>query len=151
MTDNMENSTGDTATRRIVVGVDGSESSVAALRRAAEVATALGAALEAVMTWEHPVMLGPNYQNTTWSPQEDAEKILAVAVEEAFAGDAPGNLTQRLRRGPPARTLIDESEHAYMLVLGSRGRGGFAGLLLGSVSAACAAHARCPVLVVHAP
>ena len=137
--------------RRVIVGVDGSESSVAALRRAAELAGALAVPLEAIMTWEYPVMLGAYYPNTTWSPEEDAEKILARTVERAFGSDVPRQLTYRLLQGAPAPTLIAESEHASMLVLGSRGHGGFVGLMLGSVSAACTAHAHCAVLVVHAP
>lgn len=137
--------------RRIVVGVDGSESSVAALRRAAEIAGALEAPIEAIMTWEYPVMLGAYYPNTTWSPEHDAEKVLARAVERAFGSDLPRRFTHRLLQGAPAPTLIGESADAYMLVLGSRGHGGFVGLMLGSVSAACAAHAHCAVLVVHTP
>lgn len=137
--------------RRVVVGVDGSESSVRALRRAAEIAEALSMPVEATMTWENPVMLGAYYPNTIWSPKEDAEKILASAVEGAFGGHVPRQLTQRVLQGAPAPTLIKESEDAYMLVLGSRGHGGFVGLMLGSVSAACTAHAHCAVLVVHTP
>ena len=57
----------------------------------------------------------------------------------------------RLVQGHPRSTLIEESKSADMLVLGRRGHGGFGGLLLGSVSSACVAHAHCPVLVVHGP
>jgi nucleotide-binding universal stress UspA family protein len=60
-------------------------------------------------------------------------------------------LSTKTLHGPPARTLIEESRNAFMLVLGSRGHGGFAGLLLGSVSTACAQHAHCPVLIMHGP
>ncbi len=135
----------------IIVGVDGSAPSIAALRRAAEIAAALGVPLQAITTWEYPVMLDAYYPIADWSPQAVAEKILADAVTEAFPDSPPPGLTQTVLQGPAARVLIELSEHASMLVLGSRGHGGFAGLLLGSVSAACAAHAHCPVLVMHSP
>ncbi|CCW11694.1 universal stress protein family [Rhodococcus aetherivorans] len=65
-------------------------------------------------------------------------------------GSEPGVSVQELvRRGGAARVLLDESRDAQFLVVGSRGHGGFSGLLLGSVSAACAEHAHCPVLVIH--
>jgi len=63
--------------------------------------------------------------------------------------DDPPDLTRQVIAGPPSRTLIELSADSAMLVLGSRGHGGFAGLLLGSVSAACGEHAYCPVLIVH--
>jgi nucleotide-binding universal stress UspA family protein len=139
-----------TDSTRIIVGVDGSESSIAALRRAAEVAAAFNAPLEAITTWQYPAMLD-GYYPTDWSPRDDAEKILATAVDQAFPGESPREVTQTVLEGLPARVLIEQSAHASMLVLGSRGHGGFVGLLLGSVSAACAEHAHCPVLIMHAP
>lgn len=135
-------------TDRIVVGVDGSASSIAALRYAARIATALGAPLEAVTTWTYPPFADA-YLIADWSPQQDAEQILDAAIGEAFDDSPPAGLTRTVLSGPTARTLIAVSETSGMLVLGSRGHGGFAGLLLGSVSAACAEHAHCPVLVVH--
>jgi nucleotide-binding universal stress UspA family protein len=75
--------------------------------------------------------------------------VLDGAIEIAFGGNPP-ELTRTVLTGAPARTLIHASKNASMLVLGSRGHGGFVGLLLGSVSAACAEHADCAVLVVRA-
>lgn len=138
----------DIDTDRIVVGVDGSASSVAALRYGARMAGALDAPLEAVTTWTYPSFSDP-YLVIEWSPQQDAEHTLDLAVRDAFGDAPPDGLIRTVLSGPAARTLIDVSETSGMLVLGSRGHGGFAGLLLGSVSAACAAHARCPVLIVH--
>jgi nucleotide-binding universal stress UspA family protein len=66
-----------------------------------------------------------------------------------FGGRRPPGLRTDVREGNAARVLLEASEGARMLVVGSRGHGGFAGLLLGSVSAACAEHASCPVLVLH--
>lgn len=136
--------------RGIIVGVDGSDSSVEALREAAEIAEALDLPLEAIITWEFPVM-GEYRPIPGWSPEEDAKTILSSAVSQAFPDAPPPFLTTTTAPGPAARTLIELSEDARMLVLGSRGHGGFVGMLLGSVSAACAEHAHCPVLVVHRP
>ena len=135
-------------TSPILVGVDGSEPSIDALRRAATIAIALETPIEAVTTWEYP-MMNDGYYPDGWSPENDAELILEAAVGTAFPDGAPADLRRTILHGSTARVLIDYSETASMLVLGSRGRGGFAGLLLGSVSAACAAHAHCPVLVMH--
>ncbi|MFF5626170.1 universal stress protein [Microbacterium sp. NPDC012755] len=137
-----------TSADRIVVGVDGSESSVEALRYAAPLAEVLNAPLEAVITWTYPPFT-PADLLAEWHPEQDAEQILADAVTAAFGEEPPSGLTRTVLQGPPAATLIDVSETSGMLVLGSRGHGGFVGLLLGSVSAACAEHAHCPVLIVH--
>lgn len=134
---------------RIVVGVDGSESSIAALRYAARLAEAFDAPLEAICTWTYPPFDGP-LPVSGWYPEQDAAATLDAAIERAFGDSPPEGLTRKVLVGPAARTLIDLSEHSGMLVLGSRGHGGFVGLLLGSVSAACAEYAHCPVVVVHA-
>ncbi|MCE7481818.1 universal stress protein [Microbacterium profundi] len=133
---------------RIIVGVDGSKSSVSALRYAAHLAAALDAPLEAVTTWTAPLV--DPYLAVDWSPEKEARDVLDVAVQDAFDKTPPVGLTRSVLHGTPAHTLIELSNSCSMLVLGSRGHGGFAGLLLGSVSAACARHARCPVLIMHA-
>lgn len=72
-------------------------------------------------------------------------------MTKAFGAELPQNVTPRLVRGNPRTALIDGSKEASMLVVGRRGRGRPAGLLLGSVSSACVVHAHCPVLVFHTP
>jgi nucleotide-binding universal stress UspA family protein len=84
-----------------------------------------------------------------WDPEENARAVVEEALDAAYGPDRPAHTTTRVLQGPPAKTLLDASEGAQMLVMGSRGHGGFAGLLLGSVSAVCAEHAHVPVLVVH--
>ena len=133
----------------IVVGVDGSQQSVEALRWAARTAPALGAVIKAVGAWDYPpeyagyVPLGSdNFDETT-------RKQVDKAVREAFGDDVPAGLSTSVVFGHPSKVLVHESEDATMLVVGRRGHGGFRGLLLGSVSAACVSHAKCPVLVIH--
>lgn len=135
------------APNRIVVGVDGSDSSFEALRWAARLGVATGATIEAVTAWHYPnyVMDGLGDHR----PDQDAATIVGDAVVSVFGSDVPFGLTQRSEQGPPARVLLEASRGAEMLIVGSRGHGGFAGLLLGSVSSQCAEHAHCPVLVVH--
>jgi nucleotide-binding universal stress UspA family protein len=135
----------------IVVGVDGSDPSIEALRQAATMAGALGSTIMAVACWRYP----PAYDSFValeWSPETDAAQVLEESLTRAYGDSRPAGLRTLVRQGQPASVLIDESATADMLVVGSRGLGGFSGLLLGSVSAACAAHAHCPVLVVrHVP
>lgn len=132
---------------RIVVGVDGSEASVTALRHAVRLANALNVSVVAVASWRFPS--GYTVDNFEYSPAEDANSILAGAAKSAFDGHAPGWFSTATFEGNAADVLIEESRGAAMLVVGSRGHGGVAGLLLGSVSAICAERASCPVLVVH--
>jgi nucleotide-binding universal stress UspA family protein len=141
----------ETAARRprIVVGVDGSEPARRALLWAAEEARLRDADLEVVHAWQHPT--------TTFGlvlPADDraaaeayARHVLDVAVE-ALAGRGLA-VEPILVDGPPARALIEASAGAALVVVGSRGRGGFRGLLLGSVSGQAMHHARCPVVVVR--
>lgn len=135
--------------RPIVVGVDGSPSSLDALLRAATMSRLLDAPLRVVTTWDYPGMLDGGYAMEGWSPEHDAREINADALLVVFRGEVPNNLTSVIREGGASATLIDESSRAQMLILGSRGQGGFASLLLGSVSATCAQHAHCPVLIMH--
>ncbi len=131
---------------RIVVGVDGSDSSILALRRGAVIAAATHVPLEAVTTWHFtPTYYVPD----GWSPEGDAKQALDEAIQTAFGDTRPADFTARVVEGLPAEVLISLSTSAGMLVVGSRGHGGFAGLLLGSVSSRCAEYAKCPVLVVH--
>ncbi|MGY3316924.1 universal stress protein [Arthrobacter sp. TE12232] len=138
-------------TRTIIVGVDGSEPSVEALRQAQRLAVPLSATVVALACWDYP----PVYDGYVAVGIDDfdvrAGEILAEAVAKAFGPDAPANVETRLVQGHPRHVLIEESKTADMLVLGRRGHGGFGGLLLGSVSSACVAHAHCPVLIVHSP
>lgn len=140
-----------TEVRTIVVGVDGSDASVEALRRAQSLAGPLSAKLVALSCWDIPQM----YDGYVAMGIDDfdirAGEILQDSVVKAFGTETPANVETRLVQGHPRRMLIEASRSADMLVLGRRGHGGFGGLLLGSVSSACVAHAHCPVLVVHTP
>lgn len=140
------------AVNPIVVGVDGSKPSIEGLRRAAEFSSAFNVPIRAVAAWQFPATLTLYYfPATDWSPEDEARKALKTAIAKAFPGEQPAHLTTAIVEGAPARVLIRESEHASMLIVGSRGHGGFSGLLLGSVSATCAEHAHCPVLIMHGP
>jgi len=134
---------------RIVVGVDGSRHSVEALRWAAYQASALGAHVQAVTAWEYPASFGWAAVPTDWDPAKDMEKVMQQAVREAFGSEPPSGIELQVREGGAARVLIEACRGATMLVVGSRGHGGFAGMLLGSVSANVAEHASCPVLIIH--
>ncbi|MEX2550160.1 MAG: universal stress protein [Nitriliruptoraceae bacterium] len=159
----------------IIVGVDGSASSRAALRWAYRQAVRTGAALHvihvyAVDTGESPY--AGSYPFTTdrtlvaqlsdaeaqWREQrqhrahEAAEKLVESLLSEAQEEEGEAEVTQEVLLGDRvAETLVARSRHADLLVVGSRGRGGFRGLLLGSVSQQCTHHAACPVVVVRAP
>jgi nucleotide-binding universal stress UspA family protein len=134
---------------RVVVGVDGSRQSKQALRWAAQIATSTGARIEAVAAWDIPANFGWAAWPAEWNPEGDTEKLLTSTVDEVFGPERPNDIQLIVRRGGAAKVLIDQAEHALMLVVGSRGHGGFTGLLLGSVSSNVAEHAPCAVLVVH--
>jgi nucleotide-binding universal stress UspA family protein len=136
---------------RIVVGVDGSEASVEALRQAQRLATPLDAKVQAIGCWEYPQVYSGYVMMGIEGFEEGARKILDEAVAQAFGAETPTNVTSTLVRNHPRQALIDASRDADMIVVGRRGHGGFGGLLLGSVSSAVVAHAHCPVLVAHAP
>jgi nucleotide-binding universal stress UspA family protein len=132
---------------RIVVGVDGSDESVSALRRGIRIANALHASVEAVTSWRMPT--GYAEFGTEYSPVEDAHSILSDATRSVFGAKNPAWFTSSTFEGGAADVLIEQSRGAEMLIVGSRGHGGLAGVFLGSVSAMCAEHAHCPVLILH--
>ena len=134
----------------IVVGVDGSESSKRALRWAADQAKLVGAELVVVTTWEYPPTLGwaPPYPSD-FDPNEDARKALTETVNGVLGPDPGVVVRLTVTEGHPAFVLTEAAQGADLLVVGSRGHGAFAGMLLGSVSEYCAAHASCPVVVVR--
>ncbi|WP_225802012.1 universal stress protein [Streptomyces sp. NK15101] len=139
-------------TSRVVVGVDGSPSSYAALRWAVRQARRTGATLDVVGVHEVPGATG-------WSAppvdatfdEEQAVKELSEELDSVLSliGEVPP-LERHVVRGNPAEVLVEASARAELLVVGSRGRGGFASLLLGSVGQQCAVHASCPVVIVRA-
>ncbi len=134
----------------IVVGIDGSDSSKNALQWAARLAPALGATIHAVIAWEYPIVFGlEGGIPGAWKPDETAKDILRNTLDSVFGKERPVGLKGSISQGHATFVLLDASEKAEMLIVGSRGLGGFSGLLLGSVSSACAEHAKCPVLVVH--
>jgi nucleotide-binding universal stress UspA family protein len=140
----------ETAVRpRIVVGVDGSPESKQALRWAAQLAGLTGANIDVVTAWQYPVSFGWAAVPYDGSFSPDVEKALVAAVDEVFGERRPTNVALTVREGNATAVLLAESKGALMLVVGSRGHGGFAGLMLGSVSAHVAEHAHVPVLVVH--
>jgi nucleotide-binding universal stress UspA family protein len=144
----------------IVVGVDGSEGSVAALRFAIAEARARGSAVKAVTAWHVPLIAhgaadGYAAHVPVRVEPTDYEQAAKETIERTLAaanGDATGvEITSVVRKGQAAEVLDDEAKTADLLVVGSRGRGGFTGLLLGSVSQQCAHHAPCPVVIVPHP
>jgi nucleotide-binding universal stress UspA family protein len=134
---------------RVVVGVDGSEQSKQALRWAAHYAATVGTCVDAVAAWQYPTGYGWSPVPLDWNPGQDIEKTLTETVDEVFGAQRPAGLRLTVREGNTAEVLLGASTGALLLVVGSRGHGGFAGLLLGSVSANVAEHANCPVLVIH--
>ncbi|GAB2865239.1 hypothetical protein GCM10022221_76890 [Actinocorallia aurea] len=132
---------------RIVVGVDGSSSAKQALAWAHFLARTTGSLLEVVTVWQNP----SSWTGVTddWDPVVEAQALLSASCAEVLGNDQPSGLRLTVREGPTAAALISVAAGARMLVLGSRGHGGFAGLLLGSVSATCAEHAACPTLIIH--
>jgi nucleotide-binding universal stress UspA family protein len=135
----------------IVVGVDGSAASLAALRWAAAEARLRDARLNVVHAWDrHPPREAISADD--WAIAADAAEGLADAIVARALGEAPDvEVETTAVFGPAGPVLTDASDAADLLVVGSRGLGGFRGLLLGSVGHHVAQHARCPVVVVHEP
>ncbi|MFD5873174.1 universal stress protein [Streptomyces sp. NPDC060322] len=137
---------------RIVVGVDGSDASIKALRWAVHQAELTGDTVEAVNSWEYPATgwasMMPGMPED-FDPQAVATVALNEALEEALGGEGAAAVEKIVVIGNPAQTLLERSRGANLLVVGARGYSGFKATLLGSVSLHVAQHATCPVTVVR--
>ncbi len=135
--------------QKIVVGIDGSPQASQALRWAVDHADE-GDTIVATLAWSVPPVGEGEYP--FYDPAEmtiEAKTRIDAIVDEVVGGSDIGpRVTTAVHRGHSGRVLIDASEDADLLVVGSRGHGGFVGLLLGSVSTYVVHHARCPVVVV---
>ncbi|HZC30318.1 MAG TPA: universal stress protein [Gaiellaceae bacterium] len=138
----------------IVVGVDGSDGSKPALEWAAAEARTRELPLTAVYAWSAPATL---YAGLGWVPADTevlvdlrklAERRLAEVCEELGPALADVQVERKVVEGPAANALLAAAEDADLLVVGTRGHGGFTGLLLGSVSQQCAHHCPCPIVIV---
>jgi nucleotide-binding universal stress UspA family protein len=137
---------------RIVVGVDGSEPSLEALRWAGRQASLTGAALEAVMAWEMPGSWGwgglPGLPED-FDLEEPAAEALAEAVGKALPAEQAKGVNQVIVMGNATEAILDRADGAELVVMGARGLGTFRATLLGSVSHSVMLHASCPVVVVR--
>ncbi|WP_372698429.1 universal stress protein [Arthrobacter sp. JSM 101049] len=133
----------------VVVGVDGSTSSILALRKAAEFAATLQTELLIVTCWSVPNFYNGITQLDDAAFERDARERQAAALATAFESGCPVHAQKRVCEGRPGTELVKASAQAQLLVLGTRGHGEFVNLLLGSVSLECIAHANCPVLTVR--
>lgn len=140
---------------RIVVGVDASDHARRALRWAVDEARLRAARVEAVHAWHYPYLPTPPYMLPPVPGSDDVEQAARAELERTLADIDTTGLVAPVEPilvwdSNPANALLDAAKGADMLVVGCRGRGGFAGLLLGSVSQEVAHHATCPVVIVHA-
>jgi nucleotide-binding universal stress UspA family protein len=133
--------------QKIVVGIDGSASSMDALRWAGGQARVTGSVVEAMMVWQYPRGPVPTGQDL----EAESRRALDGAIEGAFSGTPPVQVTRVVEEGEPAPMLVRRSKDAALLVIGSRGHGAFVGMLIGSVSQYCVSHAHCPVVVLRGP
>lgn len=148
-------STGERLAERIVVGVDGSPGSAAALHWALDEGLLRQVPVHVVLSWMMPALAS---MTPLTPPDADLQSISRQELDGLLRTEA-GDLGRRSPRSPVTTAVLEggaatqllaaAAEGASLLVVGSRGHGGFAGLLLGSVSQQCAAHAPCPVVVVH--
>jgi nucleotide-binding universal stress UspA family protein len=139
-------------TAAVVVGIDGSEQSRAALLWAMRYATLTGATVEPVAVWHQPVQFSDVPPPPADDFQRQAHQWLAEAVSgsQDSAGDPAPPVWAHIEQGDPSQVLLAYSDRAQLLVLGNHGRGALGAMVLGSVAQRCAHHARCPVLVVPA-
>jgi nucleotide-binding universal stress UspA family protein len=135
---------------RIVVGIDNSTSSAEALRWALAYARLTGGTVEAVSAWQAPATYGWTVTETEAAGLVGhAEKAATETVAHVMGERSqPVVVTTHVTEGPAAQVLLAAGKGAELLVLGSRGHGAFAGMLLGSVSQHCVQHAACPTVII---
>ena len=137
--------------RKIVVGIDGSQSSINALAWALREAKRHSAALHVVHVWSLPPVVDP-MGVAIFSPIEELESaaqgVMKHVMEtvKSLVGDTA--VTSSVERGSAAQHLLDAASTADMVVVGRHGHGGFLGLLIGSVAEQIAHHAKCPAVIV---
>jgi len=144
-----------TTTNQVVVGVDGSPASLVALREAFAQAKLRGASLLMVHAWSTSfagtlVNSGQDFDRLRASEVDEGWALLNQSLAELKATDQSVEIIERLEQASPAAAIIEASKEAVLTVVGSRGRGGFAGLVLGSVSGSVLAHADSAVMVIRA-
>ena len=136
--------------KRIVVGVDGSESSIEALEWAVRQASLTGSVVDAVCAWQYPSNYGLGVPDE-FDYAGEAARTLAKAIADVSREDGSVEIRSRVVERPAGQALTELAAGAEMLVVGSRGHGELAGTLLGSVSQHCIHHAPCPVVVIRHP
>jgi nucleotide-binding universal stress UspA family protein len=132
---------------RVIVGIDGSPCSQAALRWAEDYAKTTNTSLTLVTAWHWPTSYGIPVAYEGFDPEEDARKVVeAAAADVDLARD---RVTTVIAQGQPGDVLVSAAKTGDLLVVGSRGHGVLAGAVLGSTSSYCVHHANCPVVVVR--
>lgn len=134
--------------KTVLVGFDGSASSHKALAWAANEAADHGADLVVLNVWEHTLLTPGDGPSVPYPSHRTVEDLLSE-IQEVLGENPPVRVHPVVKQGIPAKVLIDRSGDAQLLVVGTRGHGGFRGLVLGSVSQHVAAYAKCPVTVVR--
>ncbi|MCL4552080.1 MAG: universal stress protein [Candidatus Marsarchaeota archaeon] len=134
---------------KIIVGVDGSPSSNFALEWAAQEAEIRGSTLELIHAWNYPNLGYGGYVAVLEDFEKDAAALLDEVVASVRKNYPRLKLVSSLIQGPTAQTIMDRAKEADMVVVGSRGRGGFSGLLLGSVGQQLVHHCPAPVVIIH--
>jgi nucleotide-binding universal stress UspA family protein len=138
----------------IVVGVDGSEGASHALEWAAAEARLRGVPLAVLLAWQWPSTFyaGVGWVEITPELVDELKKQAAKRLDEACSAAGPAldgiTVTREVVEGSPAQVLLEAAKGADLLVVGTRGHGGFVGLMLGSVSQQCAHHSPCPIVII---
>jgi nucleotide-binding universal stress UspA family protein len=132
----------------IVVGIDGSEASMGALRWGVRLAELTGASVRVVVAWHWPRQYGASAP-AAYNPADHAQRLVEEILESLGKDHPDVHVDSTVSEGSAAPVLIEASKGANLLVVGSRGHGEFAGMLLGSVSQHCVSHAPCPVVVMR--